>query len=54
MNKLSNEDICGQLFHLSKEAVKTISLNSKCGITFSFRSSKKSNTHNDINISKDF
>lgn len=54
MNKLSNEDICGQLFHLSKEAVKTISLNSKCGITFSFRSSKKSHTHNDINISKDF
>ena len=55
MNNLSKENIYGELFHLSKESIKTLYLNSKCGIVFPFRSSKKSHTStNDINISKDF
>lgn len=53
MNSLSQRDISGQLFHLSKEAIKTIVLNSKCGITTSFRSSKKSSI-NDISILTNF
>ena len=53
MNSLSQNDISGQLFHLSKEAIKTIVLNSKCGITTSFRSSKKS-SNNDISILNNF
>ena len=53
MNSLSANDISGQLFHLSKEAIKTIVLNSKCGITASFRSSKKS-YNTDISILHDF
>ena len=53
MNSLSQSDISGQLFHLSKEAIKTIVLNSKCGITTSFRSSKKS-YNNDISILSNF
>ncbi|NLK95963.1 MAG: hypothetical protein GX275_12390 [Clostridiales bacterium] len=54
MNTLSIEDIKGQLFHLSKEAIKTIALSSKCGITTSFRASKKSHSNNDINTLNDF
>lgn len=54
MNSLSQEDISGQLFHLSKEAIKTIALNSKCGILSSFRSSKKSSSTNDISILNNF
>lgn len=54
MNTLSVDDIKGQLFHLSKEAIKTIALKSKCGITTSFRSSKKSHSTNDINTLNDF
>lgn len=54
MNSLSKEDISGQLFHLSKEAVKAICLNSKCGIVSSFRSSKKSHSTNDISTLSDF
>lgn len=54
MNSLSIEEIKGQLFYLSKEAVKIISLNSKCGITLSNRNSKKSSSKNDINILNDF
>lgn len=50
MNSLSSSDIEGQLFYLSREALKTIVLNSKCGIQYSYRSSKKSSHHND-NIS---
>lgn len=53
MNSLSSNDISGQLFHLSKEAIKTIVLNSKCGITTSFRSSKKS-SNTDISILNNF
>ncbi|WP_430857606.1 hypothetical protein [Clostridium paraputrificum] len=54
MNSLSQKDISGQLFYLSKEAVKTIVLNSKCGILSSFRASKKSSSTNDISILNNF
>lgn len=54
MNSLSIEEIKGQLFYLSKEAMKIIALNSKCGITLSNRNSKKSSSKNDINILNDF
>lgn len=50
MNRLAASDIEGQLFYLSREALKTIVLNSKCGIQYSHRSSKRSSHHND-NIS---
>ena len=50
MITLSQDDIYGQLFHLSKESIKTITLNSKCGIISHFRSSKKSRSSNDNNI----
>lgn len=54
MNSISVEDINGQLFHLSKEAIKTLVLNSKCGIVSSFRSSKKNHSNNDISILSNF
>lgn len=54
MNSLSEKDICGQLFYLSKEAIKTIVLNSKCGIISSYRASKKSSSNNDISILNNF
>lgn len=54
MNSISQEDIKGQLFHLSKEAIKTLTLNSKCGIVSYFRSSKKSHSNNDISILSNF
>ena len=54
MNSLSIDEITSQLFHLSKEAVKTIALNSKCGIIASFRSSKKNHSNNDISILSNF
>lgn len=46
MNSLSKDNIKSQLFFLSKEALKTILLNSRCGI----ESDKKANLTNDINI----
>lgn len=55
MNSLCEEDIKGQLFFLSREAVKTIVLTSKCGILSSFRASKKSSSHtNNISILSNF
>ena len=50
MNSLASSDIEGQLFYLSREALKTIVLSSKCGIQYSHRNSKRSSHHND-NIS---
>ncbi len=41
MNSLSQKEISSQLFHLSKESVKTLVLNSKCGILAQVRTSKK-------------
>lgn len=55
MNSLSKDDIRNQLFFLAKESVRTITLNSKCGIYLpSNKSSKKSNHNHDINILEDF
>ncbi|MEG2739750.1 MAG: hypothetical protein RR950_11825 [Clostridium sp.] len=54
MNSLSQDEICGQLFHLSKEAVKILTLNSKCGYVFSSRNSKKSASTKDISILSKF
>ena len=54
MNSLSVEEISGQLFHLSKECVKTITLNSKCGLLAHIKTSKKSSSTNDISILNDF
>ncbi|HEY5524658.1 MAG TPA: hypothetical protein VIK26_04875 [Clostridium sp.] len=54
MNSLSQKDIEGQLFFLSREAIKTIVLSSKCGILSSFRPSKKSSHTNNINTLSNF
>lgn len=54
MNSLSQDEICGQLFHLSKEAVKILTLNSKCGYIFSSRNSKKGTSTKDISILSKF
>lgn len=53
MNSLSQDEISGQLFYLSKESVKTLVLNSKCGLLMQVRSSKKSSI-NDISILNNF
>lgn len=53
MNSLSQKEISGQLFYLSKESVKTIVLNSKCGLLAQIRASKKSSI-NDISILNNF
>ena len=53
MNSLSQKEISGQLFHLAKESVKTLVLNSKCGLLAQVRSSKKSSI-NDISILNNF
>lgn len=53
MNSLSQKEISGQLFYLSKESVKTIVLNSKCGLLAPIRVSKKSSI-NDISILNNF
>ena len=53
MNSLSQDEISGQLFYLSKESVKTLVLNSKCGLLAQIRSSKKSSI-NDISILSNF
>ena len=53
MNSLSQDEISGQLFYLSKESVKTLVLNSKCGLLMQIRSSKKSSI-NDISILNNF
>ncbi len=54
MNSLSQDEVCGQLFHLSKEAIKILTLNSKCGCTFSSRNSKKNTSTKDISILSKF
>lgn len=53
MNSLSQKEISGQLFHLSKESVKTLVLNSKCGLLAQVRTPKKSSI-NDISILNNF
>lgn len=41
MNSLSQKEINGQLFHLSKEAIRTLVLESKCGLVSSIKPYKK-------------
>jgi hypothetical protein len=53
MNSLSPKEISGQLFHLSKESIKTLVLNSKCGLLVQLRTSKKSSI-DDISILNNF
>lgn len=54
MNSLSQKEISGQLFYLSKESVKTLILNSKCGLIIPpVRTSKKSSI-NDISTLNNF
>ncbi|WP_077858388.1 hypothetical protein [Clostridium sp. BL-8] len=53
MNSLSQQEISGQLFHLSKESIKTLVLNSKCGLLAQLRTSKKSSI-DDISILNNF
>ncbi|NSB17394.1 MULTISPECIES: hypothetical protein [Clostridium] len=53
MNSLSQKEISGQLFYLSKESIKTLVLNSKCGILAQTRASKKSPIE-DISILNNF
>jgi len=53
MNSLSQKEISGQLFYLSKESIKTLVLNSKCGLLAPVRVSKKSSI-NDISILNNF
>ncbi|WP_026886539.1 hypothetical protein [Clostridium beijerinckii] len=53
MNSLSQKEISGQLFYLSKESIKTLVLNSKCGILAQTRASKKSSIE-DISILNNF
>ena len=49
MNKLSQKEIKGQLFHFSKEAVKTLVLESKCGLVDSLKNYTKTSSSIDIN-----
>lgn len=53
MNSLSEKEISCQLFHLAKESIKTLVLNSKCGLLAQVRTSKKSSI-NDISILNNF
>lgn len=54
MNSLSQEEINAQLFHLSKEAVKTIVLESKCGLVSSIKNFKNLSPSFDINTMSNF
>ena len=54
MNSLSQEEINAQLFYLSKEAVKTIVLESKCGLVSSIRNFKNLSPSFDINTMNNF
>lgn len=49
MNKLSQKEIKGQLFHFSKEAVRTLVLESKCGLVDSLKNYTKTSSSIDIN-----
>ncbi|MGL5646218.1 MAG: hypothetical protein ACRDDY_00065 [Clostridium sp.] len=50
MNSLSYEEICGQLFHFSKESIKILALNSKCGFISPLRNSKKDSSLEKLGI----
>lgn len=48
MNSLSQKEINGQLFHLSKEAVRTLVLESRCGLVSSIKQYKKLSSSIDV------
>lgn len=54
MNKLSHKEINGQLFHLSKEAIRTLVLESKCGLVDSVKNYKKLSSSIDITTTTNF
>lgn len=54
INTLTSDEIKYQLFHLSKESIKHIELQSRCGILISNKVLRKYLSTNDINIIKDF
>ena len=54
MNKISYKEINGQLFHLSKEAIRTLVLESKCGLIDSIKNYKKLSSSIDITTSANF
>ncbi|MBK1810451.1 hypothetical protein JHL18_07370 [Clostridium sp. YIM B02505] len=54
INSLTSLEIESQLFFLSREALKHIVLQSRCGLIASSKTSKKYLSNNDINIIKDF
>ena len=54
MNSLSEKEINGQLFYLSKEAVKTIVLNSKCGLVSQIKKYNKLSSSIDITTNSNF
>lgn len=54
INTLTSDEIKYQLFHLSKESIKHIELQSRCGILISNKVLRKYLSTNDINIMKDF
>ena len=54
MNSLSENEINGQLFYLSKEAVKTIVLNSRCGLVSQIKKYNKLSSSIDITTNSNF
>lgn len=54
MNKLFYKEINGQLFHLSKEAIRTLVFESKCGLVDLIKNYKKLSSSIDITTSTNF
>lgn len=54
MNKLTYKEINGQLFHLSKEAIRTLVIESKCGLVDSLKNYKNLSSSIDITTSNNF
>lgn len=54
LNPLTIPHIKGQLFHLAKESMKHIVLNSKCGVTIPIKELKTNTSNIDINIINSF
>lgn len=54
MNSLSQKEISGQLFYLSKEAIRTLVLESKCGLVSSIKSYKRMSSSIDITTLNSF
>lgn len=54
MNSLSQKEISGQLFYLSKEAIRTLVIESKCGLVDSIKSYKRMSSSIDITTLSSF